>query len=333
MIKRYSLFLSLAFLLLCVDSVFAQYKWDFGGSFGPSNYLGDVGSGGDAKKLGKTSYNRFGNVQWNETKFNLGGYARYRVHPKVSIRGSVTNVRIKGDDKFSSSVGRKARNLSFRNDLLETSITGEYYFYQTNDMSKAKRTGIKTGWGGAGKRKDFSAYVFAGVAGVYTNPKAQYNGSWVKLQPLQTEGVKYSKFAIAIPMGVGVLYTVSRKWKFGFELNYRQTFSDYLDDVSAVYVDPKTLADPTAVALSNRRGELTDPSLPKVENYGYQYNDITKTWEAQKRGDAKQDDTYLTATFTVGYVLKGKNSFYKSKYGSVTKGKRKFKKRRGRAKF
>lgn len=333
MSKKNSLFLCLAFLLLCSSSALAQFNWDFGVSLGPSNYLGDVGSGGDAKKLGKTSFNSFGNVQWNETKFNLGGYARYRVHPKVAIRGSVANIRIKGDDKFAASVGRKARNLSFRNDILETSITGEYYFYQSIDMSKSKRTGLKSGWGGGGNRKDFSAYVFTGVAGIYTNPKAQYNGSWVKLQPLQTEGVKYSKFAVAVPMGVGVLYTVNRKWKFGFELNYRQTFSDYLDDVSTVYKDPTTFTNPTALALSNRRGELTDPALPKVENYGYQFDEKTKTWIAQRRGDSKQDDSYLTATFTVGLVLKGKNSFYKSKYGYVTKGKRKFKKRRGRAKF
>lgn len=333
MLKRLCTFLFLVVTLLSTNIVYAQYKWDYGVTFGPSNYIGDVGSGGDAKKFTK-NLNKFGNVQWNETKYNFGAYGRYRVHPKVAVRATFSNVRVTGDDKLAQSPGRKGRNLNFRNDLLETALTGEYYFYQSNDMSGGGRRGIKSGWGGSrSKRKDFSAYFSTGIAGLYTNPKADYNGSWVKLQPLQTEGVKYKKFVLAIPVGLGVVYTYNRVLKFGFELNYRQTFTDYLDDVSTVYKDPTTFSDPTALALSNRRAELTDPSLPDPENYGYQFNEITNTWVAQKRGDPKQDDTYMTATFTVGYTLKGKNSFYKPRYRYITSGKKRFKKRRGRAKF
>ncbi|MES2838127.1 MAG: DUF6089 family protein [Bacteroidota bacterium] len=329
MLKRVYSFLLLSLFVLISNVSLAQYRLDYGVTFGPSNYVGDVGSGGDAKKLTK-NLNRFGNVQWNETKYSIGAYGRYKFHPKVAGRLNFGVVRVEGDDKFAQSEGRRARNLNFKNNLIESSFIGEYYFYQSNDNSYRSR-GV---WRSGGRaRKDFSAYAFTGVAGLYSNPKADYNGSLVKLQPLQTEGVKYGKFVFAIPVGIGVQYTINRQWKFGFELNYRHTFNDYLDDVSGVYKDPTTFTDPTAAALSNRRGELTDENLPPAENYGVRYNATTKEYEPQKRGDPKQDDTFMTSTFTVGYTLKGKNSFYKARYKYITSGKKRFKKRRGRAKF
>lgn len=314
---RLNLSVLIVFLFLFggLQTAKAQYKWDFGVTIGPSNYLGDIG--GKSKDARNFVYD----MQVKKTRYDLGGYARYKFHPDFSARASFQNVRITGDDALSTTPGRSGRNLSFRNDLLELAVVGEYYFYQMNDMSKSKTSA----WQGSksNKRIDFKSYVFAGVAGFRHNPKAKYNGNWVALRPLQTEGVAYGKYSVSIPMGVGVVYTYDRKWKFGFEINYRQTFTDYLDDISTTYKDPASFSDPTAAALSNRRSESTNPNAAAPVFYE----------PGQKRGDPKNDDVYLSANFTIGYTLKGKNSFYKSKYGHVTKGKRKFKKRRGRAKF
>ncbi len=51
-----------------------------------------------------------------------------------------------------------------------------------------------------------------------------------------------------------------------------------------------------------------------------------------KRGDPSHNDSYMTTSIYYSYVLRGKSSFYKSKYGSVFK-RSKYKKRKIRAKF
>jgi hypothetical protein len=34
---------------------------------------------------------------------------------------------------------------------------------------------------------------------------------------------------MALPIGIGLKYIISDKWVFGYEIGYRQTFSDFLD--------------------------------------------------------------------------------------------------------
>ena len=67
-------------------------------------------------------------------------------------------------------------------------------------------------------------------------------------------------------------------------------------------------------------------------NYGPKDNG-SKWPPANKRGDPTHDDVYMYLSLNASYVIKGKNSFYRSKYSYITGVKRKFKKRRVRAKF
>jgi hypothetical protein len=57
---------------------FSQYKWDFGGSLGASNYLGDIG--------GKEQTRRdfVADLKFSQTHFAADGFARYKVHPNIS---------------------------------------------------------------------------------------------------------------------------------------------------------------------------------------------------------------------------------------------------------
>lgn len=298
-----SLFLSVVSL-----TAFAQkklpYKWEYGGHIFASNYLGDMGG------KEKTRRDFVADIKLGQTRYDFGGYARMKINQNFSLKGVVSYIRVQGADNLSTNAGRVGRNLSFTNNIIEGALHGEYYFYQNNDMSRGS---------GLGKKKkgiDFKSYVFGGIAGFYNNPKTTYQGSKVKLRPLQTEGYKYKAIQLAIPIGAGFVYTINRQLKIGFEFDLRKTFTDYVDDVSTVYIAG-------APSVANRRNELTDPSLPHPDNY------IT----GEKRGDPKHKDFYMTAGITFGYALKGKNSFYKSKYSYITGVKRKFKKRRTRAKF
>jgi hypothetical protein len=120
--------------------------------------------------------------------------------------------------------GRWIRNLSFRNDIKELSFTGIFDLFENRQSFQ--------------KRPDYTPYGFLGLAAIYHNPRTLYNGSWVALQPLQTELVKpYSSLQVVIPMGLGFRYKLDKQWDIAFEIGWRWTFTDYLDDVSGNYVD------------------------------------------------------------------------------------------------
>ena len=110
------------------------------------------------------------------------------------------------------------------------------------------------------------------------NPKAIYEGILVALQPLGTEvkgskllnsNDKYSLTQTSIPFGFGLQFELSDEFELGFEVIPGWMFTDYLDDVSGVYVP---LADLSAqngelvAALSKRKGEsLGIPAMDGVE--------------------------------------------------------------------
>jgi hypothetical protein len=299
MIKRILLF-SLIFSPLLT---FAQYRLEFGVAAGAANYLGEMGG------KEKTRRNFIYDIKLGQTRTATGAFVRYKLSPALSLRGQFTWGRVAGADSLSKNRGRVGRNLSFRNDLYEITGLIDYFFYTSNDVARV-----------GGKRLDFRSYVFAGAGAFIHNPKAKYNGEWVDLRPLQTEGVAYDKVEVTIPAGLGIQYTLGRKLKLGMEVGWRTTFTDYIDDVSTYYV---VKTDPLESALANRSNETNSENAADPVNY------IPGT----KRGDPTHNDSYLFTTLNFSYALRGKNSFYKSKYNYITGVRRKMKKRRVRAKF
>ncbi|MBI3502058.1 MAG: hypothetical protein HY063_09705 [Bacteroidetes bacterium] len=303
---------------------FSQFKWDFGVNVGAANYLGETGG------KEKTRRDFILDLKLSQTRSAMGGFARYKLNPDIFIKGAIGWYRISGSDALSTNPGRRGRNLSFRNDIFEASITGQYIFYDIADLGRTYRY-----------RNDFKAYIFTGVGGFYHDPKAKYNGSWVDLAPLHTEGQgivsgapkPYGKYQLCIPAGAGFYFTISKIYRVGWEFNWRTTFTDYLDDISTTYVDPNVLQSATAVALANRNPELSyseGSNLPAPENYyPHTENGVMKY---PKRGDPTHNDSYLSTTINVSYALKGRSKFAKSKYKSYFKGK-KYTKRTIRAKF
>lgn len=304
--------LVLVFILGITSVSKAQWLWDYGFNLGVSNYLGDIGG------KEKTRRDFVADIKMAKTRWNVGAFGRYKLRPNVSVKLAFDYLRIEGDDKLSSNPARNTRNLNFRNDMFDLGFTGEYFFYTDNDLGNTYRY-----------RNGFRAYIFAGLGAFYSNPKALYNDQWVKLRPLQTEGVAYSPLGINIPAGIGFYFTIHKKHRIGYEMNYRTTFTDYLDDISTVYKNPKDLSSSESIALSNRTGELgssVDPAF--VKNFGYD----SKTGVEQKRGDRTHKDGYMTMSLSYSYVIRGKSSFYRGHYGHFF-GKRRGKVRKIRAKF
>ena len=251
--------------------IFAQH-FEAGFLFGSSNYMGDLS-------------NNTTKVYLSETRLAAGGFIRYNFGERFVARLGFNYAGISGNDFNSNDAAINARNLSFKSSLLEFGVMGEY-----NLM----------GFQPYGLYRVFSPYIFVGITGTKFNPKANYDGAWVALKPLGTEGQglaqypdrqAYSDIAISIPFGFGVKYAITDKINLGFEIGARRAFSDYLDDVSGTYVSSTELAasgNVLGAALSNRSGELagTEPV-------------VVPTGTA--RGDDSKADWYFIAGLTVSY--------------------------------
>src|ERR1700741_1885271 len=141
------------FALLMSFGLHSQWLWDYGMMLGASNYLGDIGG------KEKTRRDFIADVKLAKTRWNVGGFIRHKWRPRMSPKLALDYIRLEGDDKLSSNPGRHFRNFNFRNDIYDLAFTGEYFFYENNDLGNTYRY-----------RNGFRAYLFAGVGGFLSNP-------------------------------------------------------------------------------------------------------------------------------------------------------------------
>lgn len=308
MMRKY---LTAVLFVLLGASMSAQYKWDYGISLGSANYLGDIGGEEKTRRDGPVD------VHLDRTAFSAGAYGRYKFSKRFALQTSFDFVRIKDADSYSTNPARRARNLNFRNDMFELGLKGQYTIFYDADV------------GGRGYyNPDFKLYVFGGVSTLYHNPKAQWyeegelmnDGEWYDLRPLKTEGQteEYSKFVVAIPVGLGMYFTFDKVWRVGMELSWRTTFTDYLDDVSTTYGNPDNMSEMgknlSSQAYQALIDEIGEPELSgKLENHQYTVNPNNPE-DLVIRGNPTHNDSYFTTQITLGRVIKGRSSFYRKKY-------------------
>jgi hypothetical protein len=241
----------------------------------------------------------------------LGLHLNRRISPRFSFMTELAWMRIMGDDFTSSNLVAPAkintyiRNLSFRNDIKQVSAIFKYDIFPNTDHYR--------------KRPIYNLYGFAGLTGFYHNPKAKDDhGKWTSLRPLHTEGVKYSAWQIAIPVGVGIRYKLSIQWDLEIDLTYMITFTDYLDDVSKNYPDPSTLSSDKARMFSNRTADSTDALTGSKRDLSYIQKDLNSPvvssagnkyvqgyGPGSKRGTMKGFDGYAYLSIRVSYAIPG----------------------------
>lgn len=179
------------------------------------------------------------------------------------------------------------RNLSFRSPVVELSNQIELNFMKFVPGSMGY---------------PFTPYIFSGFSVFYFNPQGEYDGKWYDLQPLGTEGQttseypdksKYSLVSVAIPIGAGFKFNLSRYIIMGLEWGMRKTYTQYLDDVSTTYADPKALAENghLAVIFGNR-------SLP--------VNGVQQNLTGYERGNSSIYDWYSFAGISITIKIKDK---------------------------
>ena len=171
--------ITFSFLLLSLSS-FSQIN-ELGIFAGGSNFIGDIG---------RTTY-----IYPNSPAVGL--IYKWNLHPHFSLRAAYTYSRIKGDDAQSDNSFRKARDLSFSNDLHELVAGLEYHFFKYN-LSKTGYT--------------HTPYLFAEVG-------ATNYGTFEDSRSVN----------FAMPFGAGFKTILAPNVGVGFELGFRYTFKDDLD--------------------------------------------------------------------------------------------------------
>jgi hypothetical protein len=256
----------------------------------PRNLAVSGGSGIATYKGELVNPNQLGKV-----RYNIVVGAEYLLSTRFTVKADLTWFNIAGSDANAND-DRVERNLSFKSNNQELNVAGAVYFLK--DPKEFYR------------RSTFNIYAFLGAGLLHMNPKAEYQGRKYALQPLETEGVKYTRFQFIIPYGFGVRLSIDPLHNVIIEGGYRTTFTDYMDDISIRrYPDPTTLKDGgtgLTTALSDRRRER-DPDYPVGPNVGV-------------RGNPEQKDGYFLFNIKYQYYLpyeigvnSESNRFYKRK--------------------
>jgi len=175
-------------VIVCVLMVFAlsnaQRKFDLGVFSGGSYYLGDINQ---SRHIYAPS-------------IAIGGFYRYNMNPRYSIRGNMYYCGLKGDDRDFNNDFQNWRYTeyftSFKAGILDVALQFEFNFlpYSTR-----------------GKKWDYSPYVAGGVGFSFINSTSS------------------SMYKIVLPFGAGIKVNVAERLSMGMEWGFRKTFDDGLD--------------------------------------------------------------------------------------------------------
>lgn len=238
---------------------------------GVANYLGDL-----------IEHTRL----YSQSSFAFSAGAAYAFTNHFSARVDIGVQQVKAADSKNTGAQYKARNLSFKSNVFDVSVSAEYNILNMN------------------KTYPFTPYLSAGVGVMFFNPYANdLSGKKQYLRELGTEGQGlagfpgiYSKTAVIFPIAFGFKYDVSNKLMLQVEFNYRITGTDYLDDVSFNGYPGKALLDarnPTTAMFTWRGNEVGGEPYP--------------TNLKLPRGNPDNKDGYYTTQFKVAYKFKTKS--------------------------
>lgn len=272
-----------------------QVRHEFSFGVGASNFLGDLGG---SKGIGTHGLK---DLKMRMTRPTVALGYKYMLSPYFSVKGSAIWSLLSGDDAVTKNSVRNTRNLSFRSNIGEFAAFVEYYPNAELIRPRYKIKGVS-----GNNAFALMPYFFTGIGVTIFNPKANYNGKWIPLQPLGTEGQglagrpeKYQRVTIAFPIGIGAKYLIDRQWTIGFELSLRYTTTDYMDDVSTSYYMADEIANANGVMAGILSDRTNDPSkgITGVQKLGDGRNNYFQ------RGNPRYNDAYMFGIFSVHYRL------------------------------
>lgn len=243
---------------------------EYGVAFGGSQYFGDLND----------------NYGFKYVRPAFGAFIRFHTSPYIALRLAANYTHVGYDDRLSSNVYNRTRNLSFRSDIAEVIAQAEFNFFRfaTGELNSR-----------------FTPYLTGGIGAFYYDPYTTYLGVKYYLRPLGTEGQKagytdrqYNRVSMCFPIGAGFKYWIAPGINFGVEISNRLTLTDYMDDVSTTYVgnslfptDPQNPS-PAAV-LQDRSLEVTNTPLGRP---------------GKQRGNSATKDQYMMLMINLSLQLK-----------------------------
>ncbi len=232
---------------------FSDRYFSFSAGTGAVTYFGDLNSSNKINGRIKLS--------------SLAIEARLLNHISARIEGNYFTLE-GSDSKAEEGSFEQQRNLSFTSKNLEGNFQVLYY--------------LKPYTGDYFSRRSWEPYIGIGVGITSYDPYAELSGKKYYLRKIPTEpDKKYGKTTLSIPVTSGIKFRVNETVNLIFEVGYRFTTTDYLDDVSTIF--PEDYPNFTVEQLSNRRDEIN------VVNQAA-YDLIV---DGAKRGDMSKTDSYL----------------------------------------
>jgi hypothetical protein len=262
--KLLSVFLAIAMVVLPSTLVAQKYfsghnEWGF--AVGMSNYYGDFSSG------------------LNAEHFRPSGalYQKYNFSSFFALRNQVSYLQIQGTS--DDIPGLQFQNINFQTKVIEAASMVEFNFHPFG-------TNINDG--------ATTPYFLLGLSGFWFDPY-RLDKPEVNVRDLKTEqqNKRYSQIQPSIPIGFGVKSMVSNRQHaggmiVGFEVLFRKTYTDYLDDTYKSYGDYKTIKEQQGAGAADwaQSQTLTGGSV------------VAK---GTMRGDTHLKDWYYFAGFTFAY--------------------------------
>ena len=187
--------------------------------------------------------------KFSHSKVTAAVSIRQAINRWVSLKAGFAIGGIEAADRYNRDY-LKPRNLSFYTSIKEASLSME-----------ASLLNLAT--------SRFTPYVSGSVVLYHFNPWAyDSDDKKIFLQPLGTEGQGLAQYPkqhpykltqIAVGFGGGARFAINDNMNIGVDFSQRKTFTDYLDDVSSMYVDQNALLQargPKAVEMAYRGDEL-----------------------------------------------------------------------------
>jgi hypothetical protein len=235
-------------------------------------------------------------VNWNCSRPCTGAYFSVEWANFLSARvnlsiGSVHNADSLLHNDNSVAAYRFQRNLSFESPISELSIIMQIRPFELLPSIQ----GMSTVW---------SPYLFIGAGRMRFEPFTFEAGKKVHLRPLHLEGQGFPEYperknyegtAWCFPVGAGLQFEPSARFRLHVDVSYRILSTDYLDDVSTTYINPELYAKYLSAGDALVASRLADRRkiLP---------NGRTNISGVQ-RGNAGHNDAYFTIGLGVGWVF------------------------------
>ncbi|MFT4741047.1 MAG: hypothetical protein ACI9L9_001837 [Marivirga sp.] len=226
-----------------------------------------------------------------DPKLNFGGDIQYKFGGRFNARVGVDFFQLSGNDlDIPEERNTRARGLSYTSNNIELSGTVAVSLFGHSDRFT--------------DRKFINPYIFAGVGLLYFDPRAEIPdslirngvnygavpnaGKRVSLARYNTERADYSRFALVIPMGIGLRVKVTSFMDISGEVSGRITFTDYLDDISST-------------------------SYPELDQFDWQNNEdeliaaalSSPLGSTGRRGNPDSNDYYMLFKVKANFYIQG----------------------------